>query len=122
MLAGKPAVNEIVDRLTHTLGRRWRWLRPLARRFAKSSAGHVRPRHRDVVEFLVNDPGFERAWRDHSSEIEVEHWLNNTSEMLPVAAAESWDRPAIQSAGALAEWLLLYPNELDWYADLKGLG
>ncbi len=42
--------------------------------------------------------------------------------MQPVAAAASWNVPVIQSAGALAEWLLLYPSELEWFADLKGLG
>jgi RNA-directed DNA polymerase len=42
--------------------------------------------------------------------------------MQPVAAAESWDLPVIESVGALAEWLLLYPSELLWFADLKGLG
>ena len=42
--------------------------------------------------------------------------------MQPVAAAESWNLPVIETAGALAEWLLLYPPELEWFADLKGLG
>ena len=42
--------------------------------------------------------------------------------MLPVAAAASWDVPAIESVGALAEWLGLNLGELEWFADLKGLG
>jgi hypothetical protein len=41
--------------------------------------------------------------------------------MRPVEAARSWGLPAIESAGDLADWLHLTPNELDWYADLKGL-
>ena len=42
--------------------------------------------------------------------------------MQPVAAAETWAVPAIESAGALADWLAINPGELDWFADLKGLG
>src|ERR1035441_5205198 len=38
------------------------------------------------------------------------------------AAAAAWDVPAIESAGALADWLLLDHGELAWFADLKGLG
>jgi len=42
--------------------------------------------------------------------------------MQPVAAAEAWDIPAIESAGALADWLLLNAGEVEWFADLRGLG
>ena len=38
------------------------------------------------------------------------------------AAAAAWDVPAIESAGALADWLLLDHGELAWFADFKGLG
>ena len=42
--------------------------------------------------------------------------------MQPVAAAVGWGVPAIESTGALAQWLGLTPSELLWFADLKGLG
>lgn len=42
--------------------------------------------------------------------------------MDSVAAARGWDIPSITNAGELAEWLELSPSELDWFADLKGLG
>ncbi len=82
----------------------------------------MRPRQRDILQFLDEDPGIRRAWGEHSSELSIEQYLNEPQQMQPVAAAESWDLPAIESAGALAEWLLLYPSELDWFADLEGLG
>ena len=50
------------------------------------------------------------------------HWLTEPQQMQPVAAAETWDIPVIESAGALADWLLLTPGELEWFADLKRLG
>ena len=41
--------------------------------------------------------------------------------MQPIPAAGGWDIPPIESAGALADWLLLEYGQLDWFADLKGL-
>jgi RNA-directed DNA polymerase len=125
ILAGEPSVEAIVARASRTLGRHWRWLRPLAQRFVDrfiyASAAQVRPRHRDVVQFLLDDPGFGRAWAKYSSELAVEQRLTEAQRMRPVEAAKDWDLPVIESVGALAEWLLLDPAELLWFADLKGL-
>jgi hypothetical protein len=41
--------------------------------------------------------------------------------MQPVMAAAAWDVPPIESVGALADWLNVTPDELLWFADLKGL-
>jgi hypothetical protein len=41
--------------------------------------------------------------------------------MRPVPAAGGWQIPAIESVGALANWLSLSPSELEWFADLKRL-
>ena len=122
LLAGTPEVEEIVSRCGWTLGRPWRWLRPLARRYVAEFAGRTRPRRRDVVQFLLRDAGFERAWQLHSRKLSVEHWLTEPQRMQPVAAARAWDVPAIESTGELADWLQLTPGELGWFADLKGLG
>ena len=120
--AGEASVEGIVERGSRMLGRPWRWLRPLARRYLKAVAGRPRPRHRDVVGFLEDDPGFQRAWLRHKRTLRVEHWLTGPQLMQPVAAAEAWDIPAIESAGALADWLQIHPDDLVWFADLKGLG
>lgn len=114
ILAGEATVDGIVERASRTLGRRWRWLRPLARRYVDALSGGARPRQRDVVRFLDQDRGVRRAWAAYSGELCVAHW--------PVAATEGWRLPVIRTVGDLAEWLLLYPSELDWFADLKGLG
>jgi RNA-directed DNA polymerase len=42
--------------------------------------------------------------------------------MHPVAAAETWNIPVIESTGDLAAWFGLKVPELLWFADLKGLG
>jgi len=121
-LAGEPAADAIVDRCSRTLGRRWRWLRPLARRYAAVFAGQTRPRRREVVRFLLHDRGFQRACAKYSNELSVAQWLAGPQQMQPVAAAEAWPIPVIESVGALADWLQLDEGELDWFADLKALG
>jgi RNA-directed DNA polymerase len=120
-LAGEMTVEGIVERASKTLGRNWRWLRPLARRYVESISGETRPRQRDLIQFFLNDPGFQRAWSKYFDEISIAQWLLEPQQMQPVAAAAAWDVPAIESVGALASWLNVTPNELLWFADLKGL-
>lgn len=122
ILTGEPTVSQIIARVSQILGKRWRWLRPLAQRYVEASGRRTRPRRRDVVQFLQQDPGFKNAWSKHSHELSVQRWLTEPQNMQPVSAAENWDVPAIESIGALAEWLGLKPSELLWFADLKGFG
>lgn len=122
LLAGDPVKEELVARTSRTLGRPWRWLRPLANRYAKAFANGVRPRYRDVVKFLSQDAGFLRALNKHGDKIRIEQWLNPPQPMQPVAAAGTWPVPVIETVGELADWLAVTPSELDWFADLKALG
>lgn len=121
-LTGEPTVEQIIARGSRTLGRQWRWLRPLARRYVKAFAGRIRPRQREVVKFLRQDPGVRRAWAKHRHELSVEQWLTGPQQMQPVAAAEPWGIPAIESTAALAAWLRLTASELQWFTDLRRLG
>jgi hypothetical protein len=120
-LSGEPTIEQIVTRASRTLGKNWRWLRPLALRYVKTFAGRTRPRQRDVVHFLRHDAGFRRAWSQHRYESSVEHWLTEPQRMQPVAAAKYWDVPEIESTGALAAWLGVSIGELHWFADLARL-
>jgi RNA-directed DNA polymerase len=103
-------------------GRRWRWVRPLAGRYIKAYDGRTRPRHREVVRFLLQDRGFKRAWSKYARELSIVQRLTEPQQMQPVATARTWSVPAIESAPALALWLRLSPGELESFADLKGLG
>jgi len=112
----------MVDRGSQTLGRNWRWLRPLARRYIESVAGDTRPRQRDVIQFFLQDPGFRRAWTKYFDELSVARWVGDLQQMQPVAAVVAWDVPAIESVAAMADWLNVPADELLWFADLKALG
>jgi RNA-directed DNA polymerase len=120
-LAGEPIAEEIFERGSYALGRKWPWLRAVAKRYVAAFRGRARPRNRDVVRFLREDQGFQRAWIKHSRELSVKHWMAGPLRMQPAGAAAQWNLPAIESVGALAEWLGLGVSELDWFADLKGL-
>ena len=122
LLAGEQIVDVVHTRTVRTLGRPWRWLRPLAHRYVEAFAGRTRPRHREVVRFLLSDPGFERARRKYGHELSIAEWLAEPQRMQPVSTAQGWDLPVIESVGDLAAWLSLGPGELEWFADLKGLG
>jgi hypothetical protein len=99
-LAGQPSADQIAIRGSQLLGRRWPWLRPLAKRYVKVFASRTRPRRRDVVEFLLHDAAFTQAWSKHFDELSVAQWLTEPLKMQPVAAASTWDIPTIESVGA----------------------
>ena len=121
ILADKQTVEQIENRAIHTVGKQWRWLRPLAQRYVDAYAGQTRPQHREVVKFLLQDRGFGRAWSKHFHELSIAEWLTESQQMQPVTTAASWDIPPIESVGALADWLNLSLEELEWFPDLKGL-
>ena len=121
LLAGEPEFEQIVTRTSRLLGRPWRWLRPLARRYVKAVSGKTRPRQREVVQFILRDAGFERAYSKRSHQVTVEQGLPEPQQMQPVEAARTWDVPVIESVGALPDWFWLEYGDLDWFADLKGL-
>jgi RNA-directed DNA polymerase len=122
ILAGEATPEKIAARCGRTLGREWRWLRTLARRYVGRFEHQVRPRRRDVVRFLRDDKGFQRAYREYFDELWVAEWITEPQRMQPVAATREWNVPAIETAGELADWLRIEPGELEWFADLKGLG
>lgn len=119
IVAGEAAEEAIAKRLAHTLGREWRWLRPLARRYVAQFGAGVRPRRGAVVQFLGTDEGVARALRVHGKSIRIATWVAPASIMQPHRAARGWPVPAIETIGALAEWLRITPGELEWFADLK---
>ena len=118
---GEPTLEQIAARAGWTLGKDWRWLKPLARRYLNTFAAPTRPRHKDVVRFLLADRGFARAWSKYFHELSVAQWIAEPEQMQPVQAAADWNLPRIESVGELCDWLWLNPVQLEWFADLKGL-
>jgi RNA-directed DNA polymerase len=112
-------VEGCVRRGARLLGRRWRWLRPLAQRAGDAFSNHARPRQIEVVNFLLRDEGFRRASEKH--ELTIVTQVAAPPAMSPAAAGASWDVPAIRTSTELADWLEIALGELDWFADLRAL-
>lgn len=115
---GEPGEDAIVVRASELLGREWRWLRPVARRYVEAFATR-RPRLRHVASFLLDDPAFQRAWERR--DLRLVWCVDASAAMRPVPVAASWGVPEIPSVAALAQWLRLTPSELEWFSDPKGL-
>jgi hypothetical protein len=122
LLAGEPDKAAITARVSRTLGKQWRWIDSLALRYVKQFAHGCRPRRREVIAFLRNDSGMQRAWGKNGDKLRIEDWFAAPQQMLPAQAALEWNLPRIESEGELAAWLGLSPGELEWFADLKRLG
>jgi len=119
MLRGPFDIESMVARCAQSLGRRWRWLAPLAARVRAKFADGTRPRLIALTTFLLEDERFLLACERH--ELRLVDRLAFPTEMLPIAAAREWRVPAIHTAGALADWLDVSIAELLWFADPRGL-
>jgi RNA-directed DNA polymerase len=122
ILAGEAAENATAARMALTLGKRWRWLKPLARRYLAVFGAPAPPRRREVVAFLKADRGLRRAAYKYRGEIRIAQWIQEPQGMRPAIGARAWPIPAIATVGDLAEWLKARTNELEWFADLRRFG
>jgi len=121
ILSAEPEPAAIAKHVGHALGRDWRWIDPLCRRYLRAFDGTIRPRRREVIAFLRRDQGFLDAWQQHPRQIKIHHWIAPSPAMQPAAVAKAWPIPPIETVAALAQWSGFTPSELAWFADLKGL-
>jgi RNA-directed DNA polymerase len=115
-LAGSWELDGLVKRGGMLLGRRYRWLRPLARRVLASFPEPARPRVARLGDFLSADLGFRKACRKHAPVLHFNEWPLSGMSPKPGPPA-TWPAPAITSAAELARFLEVEPSELDWFAD-----
>jgi hypothetical protein len=116
---GEPREDAIIARAAQVLGRDWRWLRPVARRYNERFARPVPPRLRNIREFILNDPAFQRAWERRDLRL-VQH-VPGPAAMQPAGVSANWNVQQIATIAELSEWFRVSPPELDWFADPKGL-
>lgn len=117
-VAGTFDEKDLVERGAQVLGRRWRWLTPMARRLAQFCSGEVCPRKAEIENWILRDRGFARASERH--DLSVTSFLEVRPKMRPNSAAKAWGVRPLLTAGELADWLGLSLPELDWFADLRG--
>ena len=120
-LAGEASFPGLLARGETTLGRPYRWLRATARRYLRTFTSELRPRHREVLAFILHDKSFRFACAKYANELLVHDWLIGPQPMQHAAWVESAELPLLHSLAMLASWLHLDPAELEWFADLKGI-
>jgi RNA-directed DNA polymerase len=117
-LSGSWELDGLVKRGGLILGRRYRWLRPLARRVLESFPDGARPRVARLADFLWADERFRNEWRKHGPVLHFKKWPV-PGMVPPPGPPEFWRVPAISSPVDLARYMELEPNELDWFADCQ---
>lgn len=118
-LVGHLETDELVVRGTRLLGKRWRFLHPLAQRTVAMFGGEARPRSSVLTSFILADRAFKRAIEKY--DVQLVEPLGFAPRMAPIEQAISWRVPPICTTGELADWLGITPSELDWYADVRCL-
>jgi hypothetical protein len=118
-LSGPADLEQMVDRAALVLGKRYRFLRPLAGRVLTAFGDRARVPSVRVAEFVGRDKGFQRAFERNDLSIHFARWA--TPVMTPAAGPpSSWKVPAIATTAELASFLEVDPGELDWLADIQG--
>ncbi len=109
----------MVDRAALILGKRYRWVPPLAGRVLAAFDGGERVRSARLADFLRNDKGFRQAFERRQLKVHFARWA--TPVMTPASGPPaSWKVPAIATPAELASFLEIEPGELDWFADIQG--
>ncbi len=116
LVEGPWGLDAVVDRGGRALGRRPRWLRPLARRLLEAFP-EGRPSGDSVADFLRLDATFRAKYPFALS------FKDRPAPTMAAAAGppSTWPVPVIVTPGDLADRLGLTLAELDWFADLRGL-
>lgn len=122
LISGEATPELLLHRCSRTLGKSWKWLRPLIQRYLEKFGTNRRPRRRDVVQFLRDDRGFQRAESKYAAELSAHEFRTEPQQMFPGDAIAGLDIPAIEALGDLAKWLGVSVGELRWFADLRALG
>ncbi len=122
---GSQDVNSVAIRLANVMGTvRTQWVVGLATRYAQSFGAGMASREREVLQFLLRDATWRSRIRTRSRNAKrkiVQQWPLEAPLMHPGQAAREWPVPPLETSHALADWLGLRIEELEWLADVKGL-
>ncbi|MDR3418532.1 MAG: reverse transcriptase family protein [Nevskia sp.] len=122
LLAGPCSEEDFAARAAVALGRKHRWIRPLARRvFQRFGSQLVYAQRRELIQFIRVDPGYGRAW-EASTKPRIRRYLLASPPMgVRIGVLAGCVLPELPTPGDLAAWLGIAIPELEWYADLRGM-
>jgi RNA-directed DNA polymerase len=119
-LSGDWAASELRRAAARATGQRLRWVAALAKRAVARFP--EQPSFESLVEFVHSDLAVARACRGMTGDDFPVHTIfTHRAEMRPSPAAlVGVDLPQLPTSAAVAEWLGITTNRLDWLADPTG--
>ncbi len=118
LLAGPWNAQGLLERAGLALGKRYRWLRPLAERVIAAFPDAPPMRQERLFQFLWNDPRLTRVRQRHALALRFVAWPAPVMSS-PSGPARSWPVTPISTPAELARILELSPGELDWFSDCQ---
>ena len=116
-LAGPWTRAGLLARGTQALGERPRWLLPLVREVLAAFAVAPNDAHRSLCETIERARSFNRGLAPGNPPSSLRTLLVSEPEM----GANRWQVPSLCTHSDVASWLGVTSEELDWFADVKGL-
>jgi len=122
MLAGPCDAEGFIERAAWMLGRKHRWLAPLCKRVFQTFGSSLEQRDRArLIEWIRRDRGYQNAWLA-DRQPRIAHYVLASPRMSPRRGAlAACALPDLPTTGDLAAWLGVGVNELDWFADVRGM-
>lgn len=114
-------VDAVTSKLSRRLPRRYRrYARAIAQEIVGQEAGSAPPASRTISHRLGHQRIVRRLWlyglrNNVWPEVEV-----RSPRMAPLAAFARLDLPQLPTTASLADWLVVPPERLDYFADLQG--
>lgn len=118
-LSGTWHVRCLMARGDFALGAGGAWLRTLAFEVVQRWPTPPLDDVEALVRFISGHRAFVQAWRGGQGAVAAGPYQRILEE--PSSPTMRWGAPALDTVGAVAEWLGLSPNELSWFADQRGL-
>ncbi len=116
-LAGEWEPAAMGKRAQRSLADRRRWLIELAHVVRSGYPEAPLDRPRELGTFIAACAVFDDAARNPERPMKVRHWMAAPTAM----GRRRWPVPAIGDRTALATWLAVTPEHLDWFADRRSL-
>ncbi len=118
-LAGRFDEPNLLKRGRPLLPRQRVWLPKLIDRLIGHFGNGTRPRRTQLVRFLLADEALQAECEKDS--FKLRQRIVRAEFVVPDDDRASWPVPRWATVSELADWLGLEANELDWFADRKGL-
>lgn len=122
LLAGPASVDDFAARLEQALGEKPRWLRILARRVLRHFGPELAyDRRRELIRFIRDDLMYQAAWQGPAQPRMRRYFFPTPTMGRRSGALAHCVLPELATTGDLAAWLGITVDQLQWYADLRGM-